>query len=162
MAEGKGFEPLNAFDVSRFQDARLRPLGQPSIDKIIIARKLQTALPAPCIKIPSTSPKSRFFRQRQNKDKAPCFSRPPRYDRFDIPPCIYITHCLFMISYFLFFVNIMLSIYSMELKKLSIHEISYHCKVFNFTTFYIKTYFILKELFSNVKIKIRIFSFSSV
>lgn len=34
MAEGKGFEPLNAFDVSRFQDARLRPLGQPSI-KII-------------------------------------------------------------------------------------------------------------------------------
>lgn len=26
MAEGKGFEPLNAFDVSRFQDARLRPL----------------------------------------------------------------------------------------------------------------------------------------
>lgn len=34
MAEGKGFEPLNAFDVSRFQDARLRPLGQPSIQII--------------------------------------------------------------------------------------------------------------------------------
>ena len=34
MAEGKGFEPLNAFDVSRFQDARLRPLGQPSIENI--------------------------------------------------------------------------------------------------------------------------------
>ena len=105
---------------------------------------------------------------RRERDSNPCglvpkrFSRPPRYDRFDIPPCIYITHCLFMISYFLFFVNIMLSIYSMELKKLSIHEISDHCKVFNFTTFYIKTYFILKELFSNVKIKIRIFSFSSV
>ena len=105
---------------------------------------------------------------RRERDSNPCglapkrFSRPPRYDRFDIPPCIYITHCLFIISYFLFFVNIMLSIYSMELKKLSIHEISYHCKVFNFTTFYIKTYFILKELFSNVKIKIRIFSFSSV
>ncbi len=40
------------------------------------------------------------------------FSRPPRYDHFDNPPCTYITHCLFMISYFLFFVNIMLLIYS--------------------------------------------------
>lgn len=59
-----------------FQDWRHRPLCQPSIDKMIIAEKLRTILP------PSTSPKSRLFRQRQNKDKAAYFSSPPRYDRF--------------------------------------------------------------------------------